>query len=189
MTDVGAIILAAGRGRRLKRGPKAFVRLAEGDTLLERACATLRGGGVRRLVAVLPPGPDPAPLPPRVRIVRNPDSGSGPLESARLGLAALGEVAVVLLYPVDHPDVEDRDVAALVEAARHVDSETARVVPVHAGRSGHPVAVVGPGLGALRAKGGSHLREVLRAAGSTVHVPVGGPGILRNVNTERDLHE
>ena len=56
------LLLAAGQGRRLGRGPKAFVQLG-GETLLERAVARLRRVGVDAVVAGLPPGPDPVPLP------------------------------------------------------------------------------------------------------------------------------
>jgi len=186
------VVLAAGLGRRLGRGPKAYLRIG-GESLLERALSLLRQAGVDRIAAVLPPSErDAGDGPAGVLNVHNPDPDSGPCASATIGLEALdgdAPVELLVLHHVDHAAVTAADLEALLEAARAAPPETARVVPTSAGRSGHPVVLLGPGLEALRdvsAPAETTLREVLQAAGTALRVPA-GPGVLRNLNTPADL--
>ena len=184
------VILAAGQGRRLGRGPKAFVRL-DGETLLTRAVARLRRVGVETVVAVLPRGPDLAAVPSGVVVVRNLHPETGPVGSACLGVAALPEgTSCVLVYPVDHHAVTDEDVSLVLDAVASAPSSTARVVPRFEGRGGHPVALLAPALVALRAvtdPAVTTLRDVLLGAGAVVYVDGVGPGVRRNLNSPADL--
>lgn len=187
------LLLAAGQGRRLGRGPKAFVQLG-GETLLERAVARLRRVGVDAVVAVLPPGPDPVPLPADLIVVRNPRPETGPLGSACLGVAALPEACrFALLYPVDHHAVTDEDVSQILGAVEGAPPTAARIVPRFDGRGGHPVLLLPSALMALRAvadPASSTLREVLDEAGTVVHVEGVGSGVQQNLNFAADLpHE
>jgi nicotine blue oxidoreductase len=187
---VAAVVLAAGQGRRLGRGPKAFVRIG-GQTLLERATARLKRAGVTLVVAVLPPGPDPVALPDDLVIVRNPRWESGPLGSACLGVAGLPPgVRRVLLYPVDHHAVTDEDVLQVLAGIHSAPRGTARVVPRYEGRGGHPVALLPAAVSALGAvddPDSTTLRAVLDAAGDVHHVDGVGPGVRQNLNTQTDL--
>ena len=50
-----AIILAAGKGRRLKKTfdkPKCLIRLSNGETILERICRILRKNGIEKIIVV-----------------------------------------------------------------------------------------------------------------------------------------
>ena len=187
------VILAAGSGERLGRGPKAYVSLDGGPTLLDRAVAMMSEAGLRPIVVVLPEGPDPVSLPTGTEVVRNPHVDTGPLGSAALALEHLvvgsGLPSVAILHPVDHPHVTADDVRCLVDGAMGAAAPVARVVPVWDGTPGHPIAVCPPGIAAIRAAGGNGkaLREVLRGAGRSLRVAAATAGVLRNVNDPRDL--
>ncbi len=202
--DVAAIILAAGRGERLKLGPKAFVRL-DGRTLLEQATAVLSEAGITEIVAVLPPSEDPdeivsdlATLLPGFQTVRNPNPEHGMLSSVCLGLDALaarqsGRARRVLIYPVDHPWVEVTDVRRLIEEGMNAEAGVepiTRVVPTWGRKAGHPVLVLESGVSALHAVSDPTavtLRDILSATGETHYIDASGPGVVRNLNTPADL--
>ena len=191
MKEAG-VVLGAGLGRRLGRGPKAFLRI-DGESLLERAVSLLSEGGIHRIAAVLPPVSCAVEgEPTRIVRVTNPEPESGPCASAVMGLAALEKeapVELLVLHHVDHAAVEASDLAVLLRAAREAPAETARVVPTCGDRGGHPIAILGPGLEALRNTAdptSTTIRDVLREAGAALRVPA-GPGVLRNLNTPSDL--
>lgn len=112
MTNVAAVILAAGAGLRFGR-PKAEV-LLQGATLLERAVATAAAGGLSPIIAVVPPGVD---APPGAAAVVNDRPHDGLSRSLKLGLGALpetAEAAVILL--VDQPTVGSGLISRLLDA-------------------------------------------------------------------------
>ncbi|MGM0578876.1 MAG: nucleotidyltransferase family protein [Myxococcota bacterium] len=186
---VGAVILAAGRGRRLGRGPKAHVDL-DGRTFLEHVAERLERAGWAPRIAVLPPdGPSPHPI-PGLRTVANPRPGDGPLSSVILGVDALDTPDAVLVQPVDHPRVAVEDLRRLRAALEEAPPHAARVVPSFGGRRGHPVVLTSRALAALRGvsePASTTLRDVLVAAGDIVEVPATTDAVLRNVNTPAAL--
>jgi 2-C-methyl-D-erythritol 4-phosphate cytidylyltransferase len=103
-SSVGVVVVAAGSGSRLGAAlPKAFVAL-RGRPLLGHAVDTVaRLPHLRRLVVVAPPGhTDPASavwagvtLPPDAVVVAG---GAERTDSVAAGLAALGDVDVVLVH-------------------------------------------------------------------------------------------
>ena len=138
------VVLAAGQGQRIGR-PKAWLRTArEGESFFGRACTVLAGGGVDRVIGIIPAGGEAqahGAAPGAILIVnRWPEEGQ--LASLQLALAAIGalqvetEAAVVL--PVDVPLVKEDTVRALI--ARWREARPAVVRPVSTdGRHGHPV--------------------------------------------------
>mgnify|MGYP001181695538 CR=1 FL=1 len=188
--SVAGIILAAGMGRRLGLGPKAFVSL-HGASLLELAVNRLRRCGVSPIVTVLPPGPDPIELPEGLIVVRNDSPDSGPLGSACLGAGALpSALQVALIYPVDHHAVTDRDVARVIDAQRDLSPDVGRVVPRWNGRGGHPVLLMPSALKALRevaSPASMTLRDVLDSAGTVHGIEAASEGVRRNLNLPVDL--
>ncbi len=187
-----ALILAAGMGRRLGRGPKAFVRM-QGETLLQRAYERLRRVDVHRVWAVLPPPPDPCALPRGLHVLRNPDPDSGQLGSLLLALDTIDDsLDSLILYPVDHYAVDDDDLLRLIAARQTCAPEVARILPQWRGKRGHPLLILPPALKRLRAleeEGTTHLRDVLRAAGPALTVQAHGPGVGVNLNSEADWPE
>ena len=112
---VGALLLAAGAGRRMG-GPKALLRLTPtGPTLIESAVERLWQAGCDRVVTVLGAGASQASdavAHLRVDVVTAPDWGEGMGASLRAGLADLSSVApqevaadIALVTLVDLPDV------------------------------------------------------------------------------------
>lgn len=120
------ILLAGGRGERLKLGrPKALAEL-RGATLLERACRTL--AGVCDEVLVAAPAEMALPLPPGVRRLLDP--GVGPLGGVAVAAQSiLCDRAVVL--GVDYPWLEAATLTALLDRL----GERRAVVPAPGGRT------------------------------------------------------
>jgi len=104
---LAGLILAGGSGERYG-GPKAFARLPDRATFLERCAATLVAAGAAPVIATVPPG-TAVTAPVGVDIVPLPAAGLDMLASIRVGLSRLldttGWLAVAIL-PVDHPDVD-----------------------------------------------------------------------------------
>ena len=188
-SQVNAVILAAGLGKRLGLGPKAWVRL-DGKTLLERAAETLQSAGVRRIVAVLPPGFD-FPSPPCFTL-HNPCIDTGPYGSLHLGLKQLDPLTgPLLMMPVDHPLVLPQTIETLIAQSMNGSlPETPYISPTYQGTAGHPVLLQENALKVLRKTPPSDsvtLRHVLQESGEGLLCPVDDPGILFNVNHPEDL--
>jgi len=123
-TPTVAVLLAAGAGTRLGRGPKALLP-HRGGTLVEHATAVLLAGGCDAVVVVL--GAEAARVRagssldgPGVHVVDNPGWATGMASSLRVGVAAaldLAPVRVVVAH-VDQPGVGPDDVARLLAAHR-----------------------------------------------------------------------
>ncbi len=185
MNQVAGVILAGGQSSRMGT-PKAMLAVG-GETFLSRVVRTARAGGLAPLVVVTGPAhpeivarhPELLPL-----LVRNPHPEEGQLSSLRVGLAALPtgvDAAVVLL--VDHPLVQAETVRILLRARSAQGA--AIVVPVHAGRRGHPVLFareVFAELAACPLEAGA--RAVVGAdPARVVEMAVEDPGILTDVDT------
>ncbi len=117
---VRVLILAAGASRRLGRD-KALLRLASGETLLERAIEAARGAGLRAAVTVASAESAAAQEAQRldVPVIVVPEASEGMAASLRAGVAALAvdpEVAGILVLLVDQWRVGSNDLAQLIDA-------------------------------------------------------------------------
>jgi 2-C-methyl-D-erythritol 4-phosphate cytidylyltransferase len=129
---IGLVLAAAGLGTRLKTSePKAFLRLLD-QSLVDRALGPFlaRDDIAAAVVAV----PDPAlaadlvrQLDPRVRFVKG---GEDRQASVAAGLAALGEVDLILVHDAARPLVEDATIAAVIEAAAK-SGAAVPALPIH----------------------------------------------------------
>ncbi|MDR2077118.1 MAG: nucleotidyltransferase family protein [Desulfovibrio sp.] len=158
--SAAGIILAAGYSRRMGGRVKALARLG-GQTLLERAAAALRQGGVASVLAVA--GHDRERVRREaarlgIRAVVNPDIDRGMFSSLQIGLAALVPEAPdsVLILPVDAALVLARSVAALLALREKTRAEAGSplLVPTFLGLPGHPVLAPA-----------NHLEAILRWSG------------------------
>jgi CTP:molybdopterin cytidylyltransferase MocA len=183
------VILAAGAGRRMG-GPKALVAW-RGRSLLAHALANSARPAVALRIAVLgceagrarqaAAAADQA----AVRFVVNPRWEDGMLSSVICGLDAAESAAAdaVLLYPVDHPAIEPETIDAVCAA---LAAGADLVVPVHAGRRGHPGGFGRARFAELRAAPPEvGARAVLRT-GPVVEVAAAA-GCLRGVDTPDEL--
>lgn len=180
---LAGLILAGGVGERFG-APKAFARLPDGTTFLERCHALLRGAGAEPVAATLPPGTAATPPEGLLPLVL-PAPGMDMLASARHGLGRLLEAThwtVAVVLPVDHPLVRPETVRVLARAA----APTA--VPVFQGKRGHPVTLKREV--AERLVSGelvvTTLRDALTSAGRH-DVEVDDPGVVSNCNTPEQL--
>lgn len=187
MVELGAVILAAGEGRRLGGVAKALLA-RDGVTFLARIAGTARELGlVDGVVVVGPPFGDAVAAHARelrLRVVVNPAPERGMASSISLGFAAIAESSATAawLWPVDHPDVAVTTLRLLVDARR--EREVAR--PRHGGRGGHPPLVgreVWPRLVACtNLEGGA--RRVLAAA-EVAEVDVDDAGVVADYDEVR----
>ncbi|HEX6971811.1 MAG TPA: NTP transferase domain-containing protein, partial [Limnochordia bacterium] len=142
----GAVVLAAGRSRRMGR-LKAFLGW-EGAPLIVHQVAELHRAGAVAIAVVT--GFRAARLerclqargPAGVRCVLNPSADHGRASSLRIGIAALPpSLGAYLVAAVDQPLV-----AAVVDALlaeRAADPAAAAWLPAYRGRAGHPVLCAG----------------------------------------------
>ncbi|PYI68237.1 molybdenum cofactor cytidylyltransferase [Arthrobacter livingstonensis] len=120
MVNTTAVLLAAGAGTRLGRGPKALLVYRAG-TLVEHAAAVLRDGGCSGVAVVVGAGAgEVAELSGLAgcRLVPNDDWASGMGGSFRLGVAAAAAGNNVLVALVDQPGMSAALVARLITAHR-----------------------------------------------------------------------
>ncbi|QHK20484.1 NTP transferase domain-containing protein [Pseudarthrobacter psychrotolerans] len=137
-----AVLLAAGAGTRLGRGPKALLRF-RGRTLVEVLADVLLAGGCREVVAVI--GADAATVRAvadlsRHRVIENPDWATGMGSSFRAGVAAAAPEDHVLIALVDQPGLTTETVTRLL-ASHRPGRVTAAAYRGPAGklRRGHPL--------------------------------------------------
>lgn len=137
---VGAIILAAGESRRMGSS-KPLLPFAESN-FLGRLLEEFRASKAWPIVVVL--GHQADRIQGQIafgeaRPVVNEDYRQGMLSSIRMGLQELSETSVeaALICPVDHPKVSRMLVDLLIR--RFEEAKSPIVLPVVAGRRGHPV--------------------------------------------------
>ena len=138
---IGAVLLAAGEGRRMGGVAKPLIRL-QGVPLVTRQLVALSGAGVDEVVVVTGHGRDAVEAQVQsfsVTLVHNEAHADGQQTSVRAGLAALnGSFDGVFVVPSDQPLIGAGDLIELISAfkkrrAGHV------VVPVVDGQRGNPI--------------------------------------------------
>ena len=143
---IGAVLLAAGAGRRMGGRPKALLELG-GVPLVLRQLIALSDAGVDELVIVL--GHHAQQILPVIEhfpltVVHNPRPDDGQVSSQRLGLAALNpNLDAVLVALADQPLISEQDITSLIGAFKKRPQGTAVVAPRVAGRPGNPVIFSG----------------------------------------------
>lgn len=207
-TDAVAVLLAAGAGTRLGRGPKALLP-HRGRPLVEHVARVLAEGGCTEVVVVLGAQADrvraAASLDgPALRVVVNPGWATGMASSLQAGVAAAlsprdrPAPARVVVAHVDQPGITPDDVARLLAAHRPGRVTASRWAGATAPdrsapeqrrpRWAHPLvldaALAGPA--AESAVGDAGARAFLRAHADLIDVVV-HPGDGRDVDTEADL--
>ena len=139
---VGAVLLAAGEGRRMGGKPKSLLELG-GVSLIRRQLIALSGAGVDELVVVLGHYADDIEAQVRdfpVTIVRNPDPTAGQNTSLRCGLAALGgKLDAVMVALADQPLINAQDISDLIGAYKKRPQGAQVVYPEFEGQRGNPV--------------------------------------------------
>ncbi len=188
-----AILLAAGRGRRMG-APKAHLELA-GRSALARCLDALAGAGVDRVRLVLHPDDTRAAevaarADVAVTLVPQAHPERGQTSSLKLALADdTGAHRALLLHTVDHPLVSADDVRTLLAAFDARAPGTALVVPSVSGRRGHPLVFAPEVADEFRGLGDDEPahRIVRRNDARIVHVVMERPWLVRDLDTPQDL--
>lgn len=190
-----AVLLAAGAGRRLGRGPKALLP-HRGRPLVEHTARVLADGGCDEVVVVLGAEADRVRTGttldrPGLRVVVNGGWATGMASSLRAGVAAALDAGArrIVVAHVDQPGVAPADVARLLEthrpgrvtASRWADAVSRR-------RWAHPLVLDDEHAAAAvaTASGDRGARDWLAAHVDLLDV-VTHTGDGRDVDTEADL--
>lgn len=195
-TGVVGVLLAAGGGSRLGRGPKALLPF-RGRSLVEVLADALLEGGCSSVVIVLGSGAATVLAHTdlsRHRVVINERWAEGMAGSLRCGVAEAGPCDV-LVAPVDQPGITPAVVAAVIEAHRQGRVACAGYRSPDGGlRRGHPV-LFDAGLAvpaAASAVGDAGARGFLAAHPELIDVVdvsgLAGPAGDADVDTPEQLH-
>ncbi len=167
---MNAVILAAGASVRMGE-PKALLQIDDEPVVMR--LVRLFSPYCARIVVVV--GRHAAQIAPHVeRVVVHPGWRRGMRSSLRAGLRALPPGPVLLTH-CDRPFVRRSTLAALARAG-----DFAPVVPIHGGRTGHPVRLPAWLIPRLLAPDDVSLRTILGAART---LRVDDPGVLLDTNT------
>ncbi len=138
---IGAVLLAAGDGRRMGGVAKPLIRL-QGVPLISRQLVALSGAGVDEVVVVT--GHAQRAVEDEVRsfvvtLAHNEAHADGQQGSVRVGLSALsGPFDAVIVMPVDLPLIGASDLTELIGAFKKRPSGHV-LVPVVNGERGNPI--------------------------------------------------
>lgn len=181
-------MLAAGQSRRAGVFKPAY-RL-DGKPLVAHAVDSLRPWCGRVIVVAGHRHAEVAALvarQERVVVVVNADHAEGMFTSVQAGVRAVDPGCEgFFVLPVDCPRVGSAVVGELIDVFRR-DLGLRAVVPVHAGRGGHPVLLPPSARQAiLAAPRTATLREVIATVGA-VRCAVADPGVVVDLDTPADL--
>ena len=192
MTLGGAVLLAAGRGRRIGSRPKSLLRV-DGDLLIHRQIRALRGLGVAPIIVVL--GHHAEAISEALADEQGVISVCQPLEehsqssSLRLGLGALPETTgAVLVSPLDMPLLDEAAYKSLLDAWSCRESSTTILGPVVDGQPGNPVVISGDIVPSILAGQGPYGSGRWRGTDSPglEHWESEHPAYITDIDTEED---
>ena len=184
---ITCILLAAGSASRFG-SQKLLARLADGRSVVEASVANLLAAGTGNIVAVTRRDPEMIRVLEACgcRVVINDRADEGVGTSIAAGVAASSDANGWLIVLADMPSIRAETIAAVAGALR---GGARIVVPVMAGRRGHPVgfsARYGMELQALTGDTGA--RQILNTDAALVEeISVNDAGIFADIDTREDL--
>lgn len=138
---IGAVLLAAGEGRRMGGVAKSLIRL-QGVPLIKRQLIALSGAGVDEVVVVTGHAREAIEAQVQsfpVSLAYNPAYAEGQQSSVRVGLAALnGSFDAVFIVLADQPLIAAGDLTELIAAFKKRPSGHV-LIPVVNGQRGNPI--------------------------------------------------
>ncbi len=192
MTLGGAVLLAAGRGRRIGSRPKSLLRV-DGDLLIHKQIRVLKGLGIAPIIVVL--GHHAEAISEALADEQGVISVCQPLEehsqssSLRLGLGALPETTGgVLVSPLDMPLLDEAAYKSLLDAWSCRESSTTILGPVVGGQPGNPVVISGDIVPSILAGQGPYGSGRWRGTDSPglEHWESEHPAYITDIDTEED---
>jgi molybdenum cofactor cytidylyltransferase len=190
VSEVAAIILAAGRGTRFGSEPKLLAQL-DGKPLVRHVAEAARGSSARPVIAVTGHRADEvetalADLP--LRVVRNASYAEGLSTSLRTGFDALpSEAGAAIVLLGDMPWIGSPLLDLLIAAWKEHGRPSA-LVPTYGGQRGNPVilsSVLRPEISGLTGDVGAG--PILRRRMDIGEWPMNDPAILQDVDTVQAL--
>jgi molybdenum cofactor cytidylyltransferase len=187
LSEVVGILLAAGSASRFGSN-KLLHPLLTGVPIAVTAARNLRAV-VPRCVAVVRPGADELAGLLRaegLEVVVCPNADEGMGASLACAAAAAGEALAYMIALADMPYIRASSLAAIRDA---IAGGPALVAPYFRTYRGHPVGIAGRFRAELLAAAGDEGAKKLleRHAADLVKIPVGDPGVIRDVDTPADL--
>jgi molybdenum cofactor cytidylyltransferase len=187
LNGITGILLAAGSARRFGSN-KLLHPLLTGVPIAVTAARNLIAI-LPRTIAVVRPGADELARLLRaegLEVVVCPNADEGMGASLACAVATAGEPDGYLVALADMPYIRGSSLAAVRDA---LAAGPALVAPYFRTRRGHPVGIAGRFRAELLAASGDEgARQLLeRHAADLVKVPVGDPGVVRDVDTPADL--
>jgi molybdenum cofactor cytidylyltransferase len=187
LKPIVGLLLAAGSARRFG-SDKLIHALPHGVPIAVQAARHLRGE-IAEVFAVVKPGAEAlrsllAAEGCRVKVCENADEGMG--ASLACAVRAAGEAGGYVIALADMPFVRRSSIAAIRDA---VASGAPLAAPYFRARRGHPVGISGKFYSELlQCIGDEGARHILAARErELVKVPIGDPGVLRDIDTPEDL--
>ena len=185
--EVVGVLLAAGTASRFGADKLAHP-LPHGVAVAVQAARHLKAE-IARVVAVLRPGSDAtarALAAEGCEVVFCENAADGMGASLACGVRAAGDGGGYLVALADMPFVRPSTIAALRET---LAGGAALVAPYFHARRGHPVGIAGRFRTELEALTGDEGARALLAAHAAelVKVPVGDPGVIRDIDTPADV--
>ncbi len=182
---VSAILLAAGRSRRMGRS-KPLLPLGD-QPAIRRCLEPLKASGIEEIVVVLGHGAEAianALHDQPVTRVHNPDADSDMAGSVRAGLQRVSKTAsAVLVCLSDHPLVTAATIRALLDG--HGREPGMIVIPSWNGKKGHPTLFPRPILEELFEA--PTLRHLVRRDRQRIRlIEVPDPGVVLDMDTPED---
>jgi molybdenum cofactor cytidylyltransferase len=193
MSEIGAVVLAAGRASRFGAGAddsKVLARL-DGKPLVRHVAEAALASRARPVVVVIGhagAGVRAALDGLDATIVDNPHAASGMAGSLKAGVAALpADCAGALILLADMPRVRARTLDALIAAYAAGDRRPDAVAPVFAGRRGNPVLLGRALFGAVAGLEGDVGARALLAEADVREIEVDDPGVSIDIDTRAAL--
>lgn len=170
---IGAVLLAAGEGRRMGGVVKGLIRL-QGVPLLRRQLIALSGAGVDEVIVVT--GHEQAAVEQEVlgftvTLAHNDAYAQGQDGSVRFGLAALnGPFDAIFIMPSDQPLIAADDLTELIGAFKKRSGGHV-VVPMVDGQRGNPILLDDEARGRIMGSGANlGCRHLIEREPDLVHV-------------------
>jgi molybdenum cofactor cytidylyltransferase len=192
MTLGGAVLLAAGIGRRIGGRPKSLLRV-DGDLLIHRQIRVLKRLSIAPIMVVL--GHHAEAISEALADERGVIPVYQPLDehsqssSLRLGLGALpGTTGAVLVIPLDMPLLDEAAYEALLDAWSCREASTTILGPVVGGTPGNPVVISSDIVPSIVAGEGPYGSGRWRGTDSPglEHWESENPAYITDIDTEED---
>jgi CTP:molybdopterin cytidylyltransferase MocA len=189
---IGAVLLAAGEGRRMGGVAKALIRL-QGVPLISRQLVALSGAGVDEVVVVTGYARNAVEEQVQsfpVTLAYNEAHAQGQEGSVRTGLSALsGPFDAVFIVPSDQPLIAAGDLTELIGAFKKRQTGHV-VVPVVNGQRGNPILLDDVALAQILASGMNlGCRHLIERQPELVHAhQTTNTRFITDLDTIEDVH-